>query len=347
VISAVSAVPAVPAATAAPAVSAATAATGLAARPSEIRFWGAFLVTMRPYLLPVSGAAGLVGLAIAPPESLVTGAFAFAALFLSYGLGQALTDVFQTDTDARSAPYRPLVRGLVEKADVFVVSLAGLLACGLALAVANPWNLLLALLAVLGLLAYSPLKRRFWAGPPCNSAVVALLPAMGLLCGERSLVRAVGNPLLLPAMASAYFSYAVFVLLGYLKDVEADRATGYVTFPVRFGRRATVAVSLLHALAAIAASLLLVARGGAASASLPILSLWGAGAAGLLACHALAWRVRRDADANPAVAGSVLSFVALHLGEAAFLRPAFESLAPPVIAFVVLALLARPCQAQV
>jgi 4-hydroxybenzoate polyprenyltransferase len=320
---------------------------GPAARPSEARFWGAFLVTTRPYLFPVSGAAGVVGLAIAPPKALATGALAFAALFLSYGLGQALTDVFQTDTDSLSAPYRPLVRGLLRKRDVFAVSFAGLLGCGVALALANPWNLLLALLAVLGLLAYSPLKRTFWGGPPCNSAVVALLPAMGLLCGEPSPVRALESPLLLPAMASAFFSYAVFVLLGYLKDVEADRPTGYVTFPVRFGRSATVLVSLAHALVAIAASTLLVARGGAADASLAALVLWVTSAAGLLASHALAWRVRRDVDASPAITASVVSFVALHLGEAALLLPALGLLVPPVLGFLVLALLARPCRGQV
>ncbi|MBK8594597.1 MAG: UbiA family prenyltransferase [Holophagales bacterium] len=331
----------------APAAPAVPAPIGTAARPSEARFWGAFLVTTRPYLMPVSGAGGLVGLAIAPPGNVATGALAFAALFFSYGLGQALTDVFQTDTDARSAPYRPLVRGVVGKRDVLAVSLAGLLGCGLALALANPWNLLLALLAVLGLLAYSPLKRTFWAGPPCNSAVVALLPAIGLLCGEPSPARAFANPLLLPAMASAFFSYAVFVLLGYLKDVEADRPTGYVTLPVRFGRRATVVVSLVHALAAVAASWLLVARGGAAGSGVPVLLLWAAGAAGLLASHLPAWRVRRDADASPAITGSVVSFVALHLAEAALLAPSFGLLVPPVLAFVVIALLARPCREQV
>jgi 4-hydroxybenzoate polyprenyltransferase len=330
-------------------VTAVPAAAGPAPRfrPSDPRFWGAFLVTTRPYLLPVSGAAGLVGLAISPPASGAATALAFAALFFSYGLGQALTDVFQTDTDARSAPYRPLVRGVVGKRDVLAVSLAGLLACGAALALANPWNLLLALLAVLGLLAYSPLKRTPWGGPPCNSAVVALLPAMGLLCGEPSPVRALRSPLLLPAMASAYFSYAVFVLLGYLKDVEADRATGYHTLPVRFSRRATVVVSLAHGLAAVAVSLLLLARGGIAPPSFPHLALWGAGAAGLLASHALAWKVRRDSDASPAVTASVLSFVALHLGEAALLRPACGLLAPPVLAFLAFALLARPCREQV
>lgn len=315
-------------------------------RPTASRFWSAFLVTMRPYLLPVSGAAGLVGLAIAPPRNPAAGVLAFAALFLSYGLGQALTDVFQTDTDARSAPYRPLVRGLVGRRDVLLVSLAGLLGCGAALAAANPWNLLLALLAVLGLLAYSPLKRTTWGGPPCNSAVVALLPAMGFLCGEPSLARAIANRLLLPAMASAFFSYAVFVLLGYLKDVEADRATGYVTLPVRFGRRATVAASLLHAVAAVAASFLLVARGGS-TASAAALPLWAAGAAGLLGAHALAFRVRNDAEAGPAIEASVVSFVVLHLAEAVLLRPACGFLALPVLTFAVLALRARPCREQV
>ena len=68
---------------------------------------------MRPYLLFVSGASGLVGLALA--DSLVGPSLLVAALpfFLSYGLGQAITDTFQTDTDALSSPYRPLVRGAI------------------------------------------------------------------------------------------------------------------------------------------------------------------------------------------------------------------------------------------
>ena len=170
---------------------------------------------------------------------------------------------------------------------------------------------------------------------------------MGFLCGEPSPVRAFLSPLLPLAMASAFASYAVFVLLGYLKDVEADRPTGYVTLPVRFGRRATVLVSLVHAFVAIASSSLLVARGGAADASLVLLVLWATGAAGLLASHALAWNVRRDADASPAITASVVSFVALHLAEAALLLPALERLVLPVLAFVVVALLARPCREQV
>ena len=39
-------------------------------------------------------------------------------------------------------------------------------------------------------------------------------------------------------MAATFFGYANFVLAGYFKDIEADRATGYRTFPVVFGRGA-------------------------------------------------------------------------------------------------------------
>jgi 4-hydroxybenzoate polyprenyltransferase len=79
------------------------------------RFWRAFGVTMRPYLLFVSGASGLVGLALA--DSLGEPLLFAAAVpfFLSYGLGQAITDTFQTDTDALSSPYRPLVRGEITR----------------------------------------------------------------------------------------------------------------------------------------------------------------------------------------------------------------------------------------
>ncbi len=66
-------------------------------------------------------AAGLVGLAAAPPLAFPAFALAFSAFFVSYGLGQALTDVFQMDTDALSSPYRPLVRGEIGRGSVLAV----------------------------------------------------------------------------------------------------------------------------------------------------------------------------------------------------------------------------------
>ncbi len=312
-------------------------------------FWPRYAVTLRPYLLAVSGAAGLVGLAIAPPLPPARLAACLLAFVASYGLGQALTDVFQTDTDALSSPYRPLVRGEIGRGEVLAVSLLGLVLCGAALALASAANLALALLAVLGLAAYTPLKRRWWGGPPCNAAVVALLPAMGLLCGEPSPARAALHPLLLPAVVSVFGSYAVFVVLGYLKDVEADRATGYETVAVRFGRRTAVLVSATFGLVAVAASVAFQARAAIdpSPGRLPGATLWAAGLVCLAAAHVRAWGVRDDAGAHPAVVLSVRAFVLLHLGEAALVRPEFL---PPALAILLLfegALVARPCREQV
>ncbi len=105
---------------------------------------------------------------------------AFVPLFLSYGLGQALTDCFQTDTDALSAPYRPLVRGVVSKTQVLWVSLIGLTVRRSHSRVPQSLRFCCSgSLRSLGLLTYTWFKRRWWGGPPWNSWIVACIPLMG------------------------------------------------------------------------------------------------------------------------------------------------------------------------
>jgi 4-hydroxybenzoate polyprenyltransferase len=221
-------------------------------------FWKAFGVTMRPYLIFVSGAAGLVGLAFIPHPEPWRLLLAFLPLFLSYGFGQALTDCFQIDTDSLSSPYRPLVRGIVSRPQVMTVSLGGLAAGVVALGIVNLEVLPLGLLAVVGLLSYTFFKRRWWGGPFWNSWIVALLPLMGRLAGRDISLASLTGPTAIPegtaflfGLLTVFFAYANFVVMGYLKDISADRATGYRTLPVVFGWRATALVSDALALAAI------------------------------------------------------------------------------------------------
>lgn len=219
-------------------------------------FWRAFWITMRPYLIFVSGAAALVGMAFAPGSGLAALLPGFVPLFFSYGLGQALTDCFQMDTDALSSPYRPLVRGVISPKQVLAVSLIGLAAGVIMLASMNPEIVLLGIPAVAGLLTYTRLKRTWWGGPPWNSWIVALLPLMGrLIAGD---VRLAGifsdrhsySAAFGLAVLAVFFGYANFVLMGYFKDISADRATGYRTLPVVFGWRPAAWASDVHALAA-------------------------------------------------------------------------------------------------
>lgn len=300
-------------------------------------------VTGRPYLMFVSGAAALPGLALAraPIARVVP---AFVVLFLSYGLGQALTDVFQTDTDALSAPERPLVQGAIDKRTVLIASLGGLTACAAVIAWLSPAAALPAAIAIVMLATYTPLKRRWWGGPPWNSAVVALLPLLGRMAGGGGLAEALADGAVRIAMASSFGTYAVFVLLGYLKDVEADRATRYDTVAVRFGRRAAVVWSASFAALGLAASGWLVQPRLTVSAGI---ALWSAGAVMLVGAHVLAWRSTTDNDAWPGIQTSVHGFVAVHLGEAAAIEPRWTLVAWILFGASIVAMFRRPVLRQV
>jgi 4-hydroxybenzoate polyprenyltransferase len=313
--------------------------------------FGAYFITMRPYLLFVSGAAGLVGEALVTHRSRIEQLIVFIPLFFAYGLGQALTDTFQTDTDSVSAPYRPLVRGEISVEAVRWTSLIGLVTSSLLLCTFSPWVLVPATLAVLGLLAYTPCKRRYWAGPACNSMVVALLPVIGSIALTRSPALALRDSRLLPLALSVFGSYAVFVIIGYLKDVEADRQTGYDTLPVRFGNRVAVLVSAAHALLGAIGSIALLfpqlSMKPFNTAMGPGLVLWGFGFTGLIISHGLAWSVTRDGQAHRAIGWSVRAFLALHLGEAILID---RTLTPFVLALLLafeVTLALRPARSQI
>jgi 4-hydroxybenzoate polyprenyltransferase len=297
----------------------------------------------------VSGASGLLGLALA--GDIAPRAFwrALAVFFVVYGLGQAATDVSQTDTDALSSPYRPLVRRIVRKRDVLVVALVGLVGCAAVLASTNPWTLPVGATAVAGLLTYTRLKRRFWAGPLHNAWIVALLPVLGALCGGASVGKVLSAPSVLLAAASTFGSYAVFVLLGYLKDVEADRVTGYETIPVRFGRRTAVAVSACLGALALVPSAILAAPAAARPPTWSIVAtpFWLAGVVYLVVAHVGMLGVRRDDDAHPWIVASVRSFVLLRLGEALAHDPSLFHGAIAIIILLEASLGARPDRRQV
>lgn len=313
--------------------------------PTHPGFWPRYWVTLRPYLFFVSGSVGWVGLALGEGVEGVALGLAMLAFFLTYGLGQALTETTQIDTDSLSAPYRPLVRGEITASAVVAVSLTGLSACAAVFAWLNPWTLAVSLLCVIGLATYTPLKRRWWGGPPWNSWIVGLLPLIGWLAHGGRPWEALGEPALAGAMVSAFGTYATFVLLGYLKDVEADRASGYDTFAVHFGRRPAVAMSAAFGLLGLVGSLVLV--GPRLGDVVVGTALWGLGFLTLGAVHLRFLPLERDEQAGPLLVYNVLGLVWIHLGEAALVRPGWGLFLVAVAVFAVPALLLRPERGQV
>ena len=210
----------------------------------------AYVTTMRPYLMFVSGITGIAGLSHAHATSLIQELLVAAAAFLSYGFGQALTDCFQTDTDRISSPYRPLTQGIITRTQVLSVTIPGLVLCVCAFGFAHPLNYFLGILAGLGLATYTPFKRRWWGGPFYNAWIVTALGLMAMLTGPAPI-----TPSAVWTLSAVFFGYANFVLSGYFKDIAADKATGYNTFPVVFGRFRAALVSDLFALAACASAI--------------------------------------------------------------------------------------------
>ncbi|HTY37364.1 MAG TPA: UbiA family prenyltransferase [Bacteroidota bacterium] len=277
-------------------------------------FLRAYIITMRPYLMFVSGITGLVGMSFIPRMTTFSFVLRFAASFLSYGFGQALTDCFQIDTDSLSSPYRPLTRGIISRLQACGVSVVGLTFCISVFASGNPTNLLLGVVAGTGLATYTYFKRRWWGGPFYNAWIVAVLCSMAFLSGGGRFAELISQPMAWVLLA-VFAGYANFVLSGYFKDIEADRPTGYFTLPVVFGRRASAWISDLFALVAAGFALVVIA-GSETGLRLQIgtAARW-AFFIGAIGTSALAqWRLHKvntDAEAHRAIAPVVHSYILL------------------------------------
>jgi geranylgeranylglycerol-phosphate geranylgeranyltransferase len=309
-------------------------------------FIRAYVVTMRPYLLFVSGAAGLVGLSFIPDPAVGRVILAFVPLFVSYGLGQALTDCFQTDTDSVSAPYRPLVRGVVTRRQVLTVSLVGLTAVVLVLAYLNPTILVLGFAAVTGLLTYTYFKRTWWGGPPWNAWIVAILPIMGRLVDRQYRLTLPGEegPAFTFAVLAVFFAYMNFVVMGYFKDISADRETGYRTFPVVFGWQPAAAYGDVTAAAAAVFAGLVLALVGANAWSFV---MYLAGVALHVHAQIAVHRTRDERETGGPIASGVRALVLYCLAMVAASKPEWTPFLLAFYALFELVLRMRPERGQV
>jgi len=271
------------------------------------RFLTAYVVQMRPYLLFISGAAGAAGIVFQGQDPLLV-MIVFLPLFLGYGFGQALTDCFQTDTDAVSAPYRPLSRGVVSKMAVLLVSGAGLCLSALIYLSMNPHSLWLCVLIIFGLATYTYVKRNItWLAPFYNAGVVAMLPMLGYMISAGPVASVPVE--VVDVSALSLFSYANFVLVGYLKDIGADRLTGYRTFPVVYGWDATICYAWVIGVLTIAIYIIVMPVGLIAN----LLGLSGALVLIMGLARASTLRVKNEHTALFPIVSTVRSFILLHL----------------------------------
>ena len=316
----------------------------------SIGFLRAYVITMRPYLLFVSGITGIAGMSFIPELSLSKTILIFTVSFLSYGFGQALTDCFQTDTDSISSPYRPLTQGLISKTQVLTLSTLGLIFCISIFSIYNPVNLALGIISGLGLATYTYFKKKFWAGPFYNAWIVTLLFIMAYLCGGNT-VTLLSNPKIVYSLFTVFFGYANFVLVGYFKDIDADSKTGYYTLPVVFGRRTAAIISNLFGILTILMTTLLFQYQGFpkefSTENLFIYFFLLAGILTMIFCQILVHFIKKDTESSLAISLSVHSYILL-LASIAVLNKSVWMI--PMIIFYVLfnlSMYLRPSKSQI
>ena len=313
----------------------------------SINFFKALWIHMRPYLLFISGAAGMSGIALAyqgemPVYRVI---LTFLALFFAYGFGQALTDCFQVDTDSISAPYRPLVKGEVSPLAVGLVSLAGLVLISLVLISMNSYNILWCLLSIIGLTTYTYFKRNFsFSGPFYNGWIVMLLPIMGFMSINGGDYNVLNNQRVITLCGLTLFSYANFVLMGYLKDISADRKTGYRTFTVVYGWNKTVWVGDLLVLVSIVLGLILV-LGSNPVALIIFLAASILAVSGQLKAHFSS--VKAESASSYPIISTVRSFILWHLAVIVQVHPNWWVYAIVFYLLFELVLYKRPAKEQI
>lgn len=316
----------------------------------SFNFLRAYLITMRPYLLFVSGITGIAGMSFIPELSISKTILIITASFLSYGFGQALTDCFQTDTDSISSPYRPLTQGLISKRQVLTISILGLLFCVSVFSIYNPMNLLLGIISGIGLATYTYFKKKFWAGPFYNAWIVGVLFLMAYLCGA-NFSDFSGNPKITFALITVFFGYANFVLVGYFKDIEADRKTSYKTLPVVFGRRTASVVSNVFGLITIIASILVFVNSKLSSIvitniSFAFLFLFS-GILVMMLCQIFVHQIRNDDESSKAINLSVHAYILLLASVAVLNNPDWVFTMILFYALFNLTILLRPSKTQI
>jgi 4-hydroxybenzoate polyprenyltransferase len=288
----------------------------------SFEFSRAYLVTMRPYLLFVSGISGLTGMALSNNNDILKLSLIFIAAFLSYGFGQALTDCFQVDTDSISSPYRPLTQGKINKTQVMSISFTGLIICVAIFSFYNSYNLLLGIISGSGLVTYTIFKRKWWGGPFYNSWIVAVLFLIAYY-GASGVMTLNFSFIFILTISTVFWGYANFVLSGYFKDISADAATGYDTLPVHFGRRVSAIVSDSFAiLSAVSSGAIILSK---TSNKIPWTAIlfYCAGIALSLISQFKLHKVRTDEEAHPAISLTVHSYILLLSSVAVMNRPSW------------------------
>jgi geranylgeranylglycerol-phosphate geranylgeranyltransferase len=206
---------------------------------------------IRPANAVVAGCAAVLGYFIAAGTLIPGILIILAAVVLVTAGGNTINDYFDAGIDRINRPDRPIPSGEVQEREAwnlaFVLFAAGILLT----AFTNLLCLVIAIFNSLLLFFYAArLKKTCFTG---NLTVSYLSASIFLFGGAFYGVEGVIK--VLPLALITFCAMVSRELLKDTEDVEGDRSAGADTFPIRYGIRATVILSLFFTLGAVAGSL--------------------------------------------------------------------------------------------
>ncbi len=219
---------------------------------------GRFVVVLteavRLHFFAFGAGAALAGAStLAPPAGVARVALAAFVAGAGWGVGQLINDVLDRDTDAVSAPDRPLADGRLPVGPALAVALAsGLVLLGALLAI-HPAAWVLAPASVVLLVGYNAAKGLPLLGNLVHGGIAASAGGLGVLGalpgGTDALPEALaGLARAGPMLAAIAAIDGWFILANYEKDRAGDRAAGYRTLPLLIGIRASALIRAVLAL---------------------------------------------------------------------------------------------------
>ena len=257
---------------------------------------GLFRIT-RPANSVAAGLASIVAYLIATGTLIPPVLLLFVIVTLITAAGNVINDYYDIEIDRVNRPDRPIPSGQVTlpaaRAYAVTLFLTGILVCLLT----NELCIAIAVLNSLLLIGYAAFLKRT---PLFGNITVSYLAGSMFLFGG-ALAGLSGLYHVVPFAVMTFFAMLARELIKDAEDVDGDKASGAVTFPIRYGIRPAVIL-------AIACGIL-----GAAASTVPTL-WWGTGyLAGILIVDAVilnacarAIRSATPADVRSSKASSIL-----------------------------------------
>jgi len=201
----------------------------------------------RPYTVIWSGLVGLVGACLAfggLPSSDIAALALFIPMMGWIG-GLYLSDILDRNLDSIEKPHRPIPSGRISPLEAFLVGLCFALS-GIVLIVwkLNLYNLVLAAVIAALVFLYAFFSKSHGLFGHLNRGLMTVVAfVFGVVCINQPLSSV---PVYVWLMAVVFFVHDTDSnMVGAIRDMEGDRAGGYLTFPARYGLRASFALSIV------------------------------------------------------------------------------------------------------